>query len=88
MSLGTLRNDLTTCCAAADEVFWFRGENIKWDLTEVVQDCVIPAHQHDSLERLMEALAKLPERKRHIVIMSNGSFGGIYEKLPSLLRGS
>ena len=32
MSLGTLRDELATCCAAADRAFWFRGENIKWDL--------------------------------------------------------
>ena len=85
MSLGTLRGELKTCCAAADEVYWFRGENIKWDLSELVQECVIPAHQHDNLEKLMDALAKLPAKRRHIVIMSNGSFGGIYEKLPQRL---
>jgi len=88
MSLGTLRNELATCCAAADEVYWFRGENIKWDLSELVHKCVIPAHQHDSLERLIDALAKLPDKPRHIVIMSNGSFGGIYEKLPRRLQAS
>jgi UDP-N-acetylmuramate: L-alanyl-gamma-D-glutamyl-meso-diaminopimelate ligase len=85
MSLGTLRQELTTCCAPADEVYWFRGENIKWDLTEVVQGCVIPAHQHDNLDRLVNSLVKLPPKKRHIVIMSNGSFGGIYEKLTQRL---
>lgn len=88
MSLGTLRHDLGTCCAAADEVFWFRGENIKWDLSEVVQSCVVPARQFDDLERLMEALAGLPAKRRHVVIMSNGSFGGIYEKLPQRLRSA
>jgi UDP-N-acetylmuramate: L-alanyl-gamma-D-glutamyl-meso-diaminopimelate ligase len=88
MSLGTLRDELTTCCAAADAVYWFRGENIKWDLSEVVQACVVPAHQHDDLDRLMDALAKLPERRRHLVIMSNGSFGGIYTRLPERLRAA
>ena len=88
MSLGTLRQDLATCCAPADEVFWFRSENIKWDLTELVQKCVIPAHQHDNLDRLVDTLVKLPPKKRHIVIMSNGSFGGIYEKLPRQLAAA
>jgi UDP-N-acetylmuramate: L-alanyl-gamma-D-glutamyl-meso-diaminopimelate ligase len=86
MSLGTLRQDLTTCCAAADLAFWFRGENIKWDLAEVVQSCVIPARQFDDLDRLVEALASLPPKRRHIVIMSNGGFGGIYGKLSARLR--
>lgn len=88
MSLGTLRQDLTTCCAPADQVLWFRGENIKWDLSEVVQKCVVPAQQFDDLERLMDALSALPPRRRHVVIMSNGSFSGIYTKLPARLRGN
>lgn len=86
MSLGTLRHELTTCCAAADQVFWFRGENIKWDLAEVVQHCVVPAQQFDSIDRLVEALVRLPAKRRHILIMSNGGFGGIYQKLPRRLR--
>ena len=90
MSLGTLRHELTTCCAPADQVFWFRGDNIKWDLSEVVSQCVVPALQFDDLDKLMQALANLPttDRERHIVIMSNGAFGGIYEKLPALLKAS
>ncbi len=88
MSLGTLRHDLMTCCAPADQALWFRGENIKWDLSEVVQHSVIPARQFDDLDRLMDALAALPPRRRHVVIMSNGSFGGIYSKLPARLRGN
>jgi UDP-N-acetylmuramate: L-alanyl-gamma-D-glutamyl-meso-diaminopimelate ligase len=86
MSLGTLRHELTTCCAAADQVFWYRGENIKWDLGEVVQHCVVPALQFDSIDKLVEALARLPDKRRHILIMSNGSFGGIYGKLPARMR--
>ncbi len=86
MSLGTLRSELTTCCSAADAIYWFRGDNIKWDLSEVVQQCVVPSFQFDALDRLVDALAALPPRKRHIVLMSNGSFGGIYEKLPQRLR--
>ena len=86
MSLGTLRDDLTRCCAPADAVYWFRSENIKWDLTEVVQACVVPAYQHDDLDKLMDALLRLPPKRRHLVIMSNGSFGDIYRKLPDKLR--
>ena len=50
----------------------------------------VPALQFDDLDKLMQALANLPasDRERHIVIMSNGAFGGIYEKLPALLEAS
>ena len=87
MSLGTLRQDLTTCCAAADHVMWFRGENIKWDLTEVQQACVVPASLYDKHELLIKAIVKeahaseTTSKKKHVVIMSNGAFGGIYQQL-------
>jgi len=87
MSLGTLRSELATCCAAADSVYWFRGENIKWDLAEVVHASVVPAAVDDDLDRLVHTLAQLPAPKtrRHIVIMSNGGFGGIHGKLKTAL---
>ena len=88
MSLGTLRQDLSTCCSAADSVFWFRGENIRWDLSEVVNDSVIPARLFDDLDKLMQAIASHGKRPCHVVIMSNGAFGGIYDKLPRLLATS
>ncbi len=90
MSLGTLRSELNTCCAAADTVYWFRGENIKWDLTEILHDSVIPAHLDDDLDHLIATLAQLPTPKhtRHIVIMSNGGFGGIHGRLAKALNGA
>ena len=88
MSLGTLRDELTTCCGAADSAFWFRGENIRWDLAEVVSNCVVPARLFDDLDSLMGAVVQLPRRRRHVVILSNGGFQGIHRKLPGILRGS
>ena len=92
MSLGTLRHELTTCCAAADQVIWFRGENIKWDLTEVVQHCVVPAQlvdKYDAAVNTVMALSKHETAKRcHVVIMSNGAFGGIYKTLVDQLNSA
>ncbi len=90
MSLGTLRQELTTCCAAADQVLWFRGENIKWDLAEVAQHCVIPAQLADSpdavVNQVMQLARQTGRKKRHVVIMSNGAFGGIYQTLTEQLQ--
>jgi len=85
MSLGTLREDLVTCCAAADAVYWFRNENMRWDLGTVVSKCVVPARLFDDLGSLMQAVADLPPRRRHVVILSNGGFQGIHQKLPGVL---
>jgi UDP-N-acetylmuramate: L-alanyl-gamma-D-glutamyl-meso-diaminopimelate ligase len=89
MSLGTLQDELARCTAAADRAFWFRGDNIRWDLGQMVQASVIPATVEDDLERLIATLVQLttePGRHRHLVIMSNGAFGGMQRKLIDALN--
>ena len=98
MSLGTLRHDLQTCCSPADRAIWFRGANLKWDLSDLVQQSVIPARMEDDLDTLLNELLELaqphevaprntrPIRRRHVVLMSNGSFGGLADKLRSALN--
>lgn len=81
MSLGTLRDALTRCCAPANEAIWFRGKNILWDLGEVVQNSVVPASLEDNIDRLVDRITQIDQLPCHVVIMSNGSFGGVYEKL-------
>ena len=85
MSLGTLRHDLITCCSPADSAIWYRGENIKWDLASLVDECVVPSRLFDDLDDLIDHLAKPAKTRRHIVIMSNGAFGDIYRRLPARL---
>jgi UDP-N-acetylmuramate: L-alanyl-gamma-D-glutamyl-meso-diaminopimelate ligase len=85
MSLGALQDELKTCCAPADRVMWFRGANIKWDIFDVANHCVVPSTVDDNMDALLERIAKLPQKPRHIVIMSNGSFEGIYNRLPERL---
>ena len=90
MSLGTLRSSLATCCAVADEVVWFRGRNIQWDLAEVANACPISASVEDDIERLVESIVRFADAATatHIVLMSNGAFGGIYEKLKKRLAAA
>ena len=83
MSLGTLRADLADCAAEADEVVWFRGANIRWDVSSLVDPKVVPATVETDIERLVEIIAREAERSApsHAVLMSNGAFGGIRQKL-------
>ncbi len=91
MSLGTLRNELTTCCAPADRAIWYRSARLNWDLAEVVNSSITPASMAEDIDRLIQRLLRdLRQRPKdadgnsapcHIVIMSNGAFGGLHEKL-------
>ncbi|MCY3812821.1 MAG: UDP-N-acetylmuramate:L-alanyl-gamma-D-glutamyl-meso-diaminopimelate ligase [Gammaproteobacteria bacterium] len=91
MSLGTLRADLATCCAPADEAIWFQGKNIGWDVRDVTRRSPVPAVVAHDVDRLAERLASVATSqspgagKCHIVLMSNGAFGGIYSRLKGRL---
>ena len=88
MSLGTLRDDLAASTKDATRVYWFKGENISWDMTYLVENSPVPAQIETSLDKLIDTLALLPpgQGKRHLVLMSNGSFGGIQAKLKARLQ--
>ncbi|MCC6713753.1 MAG: UDP-N-acetylmuramate:L-alanyl-gamma-D-glutamyl-meso-diaminopimelate ligase, partial [Gammaproteobacteria bacterium] len=40
-----------------------------------------------SVEEIIAALAAMVRRGDQILIMSNGGFGGIHQRLPAVLRG-
>ena len=88
MALGTLRDALASCCAAADQAFWFRSDDIEWDVATLTSACIVLAKHFTDLTLLIKQVCELPKRRRHVVIMSNGHFGNIYEKLPAALGDS
>ena len=90
MSLGALRADLALCCAAADQALWFRGANIRWDVGELARASPVPATVETDIDRLADTIAALPATATHachVVLMSNGAFGGLAGKLKVRLGG-
>ena len=87
MSLGALKSDLVSCNRSADQTYWFKGENINWDLEQIARETPTPSTVFSELEALIKQLQAeaASTLATHIVMMSNGAFGGIYEKLVARL---
>ena len=83
MSLGALKFDLVSCNRSADQTYWFRGDNINWDLEQIARETPTPSTVFSDLEQLVNQIQAdaASSLATHIVIMSNGAFGGIYKKL-------
>ena len=88
MSLGTLQNDLKTCAKEADRVYWFKGEQIQWDIESVALAYSVPSIVTSDLAYLVDEICTAPNHRRHVVLMSNGSFGGIYDLIRERLEPS
>ena len=80
MKMGTWKDSLAGSLAAADQVFCYTA-NLGWNAAEALQSLGAKAASHDSLEQLIAAIAAAARSGDHVLIMSNGGFGGIHEKL-------
>jgi UDP-N-acetylmuramate: L-alanyl-gamma-D-glutamyl-meso-diaminopimelate ligase len=81
MKLGTHRAALADSLRGADRVFVYRSGDVKWDVAEALQPLGDLVVVHGDLEPLVAGLMREARPGDHLVLMSNGSFGGLHEKL-------
>jgi UDP-N-acetylmuramate: L-alanyl-gamma-D-glutamyl-meso-diaminopimelate ligase len=66
-------------------VFCF-GADLGWDARAALAPLGTKALVIDDLERLAQAIAQEARAGDHVVIMSNGGFGGLHQKVLDRLR--
>jgi len=86
MKLGTHKAALADSLRSADKVFVYQSPEVKWDVAEAMQPLGALATVHADLAQLTAALAAEARPGDHFVLMSNGSFGGLHERLLAALR--
>jgi UDP-N-acetylmuramate: L-alanyl-gamma-D-glutamyl-meso-diaminopimelate ligase len=52
-----------------------------WSLDEVVRQSPVPACLADDIDELVELIAREARPGDRVVVMSNGGFGGIHQRL-------
>jgi UDP-N-acetylmuramate: L-alanyl-gamma-D-glutamyl-meso-diaminopimelate ligase len=80
MKLGVMKDRLASSLAQADRVYCYTG-GLKWDAGPALAALGTKAAATDDLNRLVETIAADSRRGDQVVIMSNGGFGGIHDKL-------
>ena len=86
MRMGQHRGELAAAVGDADRVYWYQPPGLDWSLDAVVASGVPPASVHDDIDAIVAAVAAGARSGDSVVIMSNGSFGGIHERLLSALE--
>lgn len=81
MKLGIHQEDFNASVAAADLVVWFKPENSGIAFKELLADSKVPGYAFPSVEEIVRFLEEIAVAGDSIVIMSNGGFDGIHEKL-------
>ncbi|RXT67822.1 UDP-N-acetylmuramate:L-alanyl-gamma-D-glutamyl-meso-diaminopimelate ligase [Pseudomonas syringae] len=86
MKLGAHRDGLRESVSQADQVVWYAPPNLGWVLAATVAGGTVPALVCDSLEAIIAQVKSQAQPGTHIVIMSNGGFGGLHGKLAEALQ--
>jgi UDP-N-acetylmuramate: L-alanyl-gamma-D-glutamyl-meso-diaminopimelate ligase len=86
MKRGVHRGELAASLAAADAVWLYRPADLGWDLASVANALGPRASVADDVGRLAVTLATELRAGDHVLIMSNGSFDGLHERLLAALR--
>lgn len=81
MRLGVHKDTLGPSLAVADEVLLYSGEDLSWNPDTVIQQLAGKARAFSEISAIVEHLSKTASSGDHILIMSNGGFGGLHDKL-------
>ncbi|MFZ1909434.1 MAG: UDP-N-acetylmuramate:L-alanyl-gamma-D-glutamyl-meso-diaminopimelate ligase [Burkholderiales bacterium] len=80
MKLGVMRDELASSLAAADLAYIYDAK-LGWDAAQALRPLGARARCIGDLEVLLATLAEDARAGDHVVIMSNGGFGGLHRRL-------
>lgn len=86
MRMGVHQAALPLSLALADKVFLYEPANANWSLDALTRALAPKASLTQDIDVLVTQLSEQAEQGDSIVIMSNGGFGGIHDKLISALK--
>ncbi len=86
MKLGTHNDALAASLTAADRVWLYQPPELRWDIKAATASLGAKASIATTVEGLAGALSDEARAGDHVLIMSNGSFGGLHTKLLERLR--
>jgi len=88
MRLGVHREQLADSLKGADRVLLYRPADLDWDLQAVAAALGSGAEVSDSVDAIVSAVLADVRPGDHVLVMSNGGFGGIHERLRQGLKAA
>ncbi|MGB6307238.1 MAG: UDP-N-acetylmuramate:L-alanyl-gamma-D-glutamyl-meso-diaminopimelate ligase [Steroidobacteraceae bacterium] len=86
MKLGVHRDQLALSLAAADRTWFLNSPDLGWDLPGAVAGLGERARLAADVDSLVRGLVEDSRPGDHVLVMSNGGFGGLHDKLLAALR--
>jgi len=88
MKLGVHQKELAACLAQADHAYLFAPADLPWDIHQVAARAPVPTRVFHDIDELLHVLLQQVHAGDQILVMSNGGFGGLHERLLTALASS
>lgn len=86
MKMGANHEQLASSLESADEIFVYAGQVFPWDVDALQTQCHRPLHVCRDFNGMLDAICEVSPAGTTILVMSNGGFNGIHDKLLEKLK--
>jgi UDP-N-acetylmuramate: L-alanyl-gamma-D-glutamyl-meso-diaminopimelate ligase len=88
MRMGVHRDTLAASFAGADLVWLHETPGMDWSLADATAATAVPVVVNDNVQAIVDGVVDAARPGDHVLVMSNGAFGGIHLKLLEGLQKS
>ena len=81
MRMGVHTAQLATALQTADQIMLYKPDGIDWDMTAIVESLNGKAQQFNNTAAIIDAVVQQAAAGSHILVMSNGGFENIHQRL-------
>ncbi len=81
MKLGQFQQNLAEAMQIADQIFLYEPPHLAWSVETAFEQSQRPYCIYHDVDALAKEIAAFSRDGDHVLIMSNGGFGGVHEKL-------
>ena len=81
MRMGVHAETLSAAFTDADRIFLYQPKDLKWNISDHMNELGNRCQVFENVDKIAELVSKEAQPHDNIVIMSNGAFGGIHQKL-------
>jgi len=86
MRMGVHQDTLAASLDRADEVIYYQPTDINWNLDAIARNTKPPASVMSTIENIITHVINIVKPGDQLLIMSNGAFGGLHQKLLAALQ--
>ncbi|GIU06833.1 MULTISPECIES: UDP-N-acetylmuramate:L-alanyl-gamma-D-glutamyl-meso-diaminopimelate ligase [unclassified Shewanella] len=86
MKSGVHKDTLANSLSLASNAFLYQAGNIDWDISAAMSSASVPVEVLFDIDEIVDKVAAQATSTDTIIVMSNGGFGGLHQKLLAKLR--